>query len=469
MSGKCSPGSKRFKFLLAALLLCGLGFAPSVQQPSGCQSGDFMPTRLASGITARVTESGGGRGVYADYRFDSEILATLQAAAVMPLANAVPACSSGVVWWQVQFQDIGKPETDPIDFGWVPEGVEGNYWLEPILPVWNIPTQRLSLTPENFAQMQPLAKGNYGVVTSMAWSPDSAKLALSAGVVWLHDLTAANNTPVMLFPYDIAQPRITHDLKFAPEGSRLITLDDSLHFWSLTPLSEASRYAPSGIPPNPRFYINSTGRLLAAPLTDQSIALIDTEQKITLHTFMGQLYVGEMAFSPDSRLLAVGGGINMGGVEEDTTLRLWEVPSHSLLSVIEIGAPASTIGFSSDGRSLAVGFIPLEGSPSLMVIDAANQTTRYTLTDPQYALGPSFAFSPDSRILAVEMGIETPSEIGGKVLFYDALSGDLLADFSVDGNIIGLSFSPDGTLLAAAHSAPYALGPYEVEIFGISQ
>jgi WD40 repeat protein len=234
-------------------------------------------------------------------------------------------------------------------------------------------------------------------------------------------------------------------------------------------------------PTAPCIVLNPQSTLMATDQGDGSIALID------LHT-LGRLAVlparngpvaNAIAFSPDGRTLATGG---VAG-----TLTLWNVSTRSVLRVIKIGQPVWWTAMSPDGRLLAiqsqrqgsaasqVEVRPVTGGPPRWTHDLPNgngglyfspngrmvaalgccapgstvavwnartgaQLLERSLVDHATAI----AFSPDSRTL----GLGTES---GQLLFWNARTGAPRAApiHAANGNIDSVSFSPDGSVVAA--------------------
>ncbi len=149
--------------------------------------------------------------------------------------------------------------------------------------------------------------------------------------------------------------------------------------------------------------------------------------------------ISALAFSPDGKILAV------GGYQE---VLLWDLTTAKLLrraGAGQLGGFVHAIAFSKDGRSLAVG----EGTPhrtgTVRVLDVAAGKVMLSFQEPKDVVY-SLAFSPDGKLLAA----------GGA----DALARIWsLAEKKVVGTIeghgdwvLGVSFSPDGKFLATASS-----------------
>ncbi len=148
-----------------------------------------------------------------------------------------------------------------------------------------------------------------------------------------------------------------------------------------------------------------------------------------------------LAFSSDGRFLASGGGFDLVEQRLDSHIRVWSLPDGALLHTLEgHTGQVEALGLSPDGRMLAsAGWL-------------RDRTVRlWSLPDGQplgtleKAMGP-FAFSPDSRLLAVGAGYDSVLLCGlpdGRPI--QTLKGQR-------GSSSCLAFSPCGEWLAGGGS-----------------
>jgi WD40 repeat protein len=146
-----------------------------------------------------------------------------------------------------------------------------------------------------------------------------------------------------------------------------------------------------------------------------------------------------VAFSPDSQVLAAAG--------KGPTLTLWSVPDGKVIRTLTLaGALAgfTDLAFSPDGRTLAAGGGDVRRGKVLLWDAATGREIQRLEGNPGRVLG--LAFSPDSRLLAVSFGGND-----GVVKVHDLETGKVVHTFPVGrANVTCLTFHPDGEHLAWA-------------------
>ena len=171
-------------------------------------------------------------------------------------------------------------------------------------------------------------------------------------------------------------------------------------------------------------------------LGDKAAAAKLPIEEIAKYPLPGMALPGNITFSPDDRLLVVGG---TGGVW------VWETETGKLLSRFDYKNAGvyvvEQLILNSNGRLLAVND-PYSG---IVVIDLnTGKLLREIDTNVD-----DLAFSPDSRWLAVSMTI---SEGSRNIIIWDLFSGERVKIISVISPSVPMTiaFSPDGKLLASS-------------------
>jgi WD40 repeat protein len=144
------------------------------------------------------------------------------------------------------------------------------------------------------------------------------------------------------------------------------------------------------------------------------------------------------------------------GDQRTQKIEIWDMRTGASLGVRDVDASAdssltgrrvsmTTSMRSSDTRLLAVSpdraqLVALSGS-SMHVWDANRRVARYSV-DGHTSEIQAAAFSPDNTLVV-------SGSADGMIIVRDALTGELLEDFTTDP-VISLAFAPDGGLLAVA-------------------
>jgi WD40 repeat protein len=194
---------------------------------------------------------------------------------------------------------------------------------------------------------------------SLHFSADARRLAIvrSTGLLRLYDLTTDKET------WSLDE---TSRALFTPDGKRLLAQsrkDGKLRLHDLATKKLLFEVQPPGDRSGRRgarisaWAFDPSGRILAVALTGGHVCLLDAATgkersrvlsmftDINLNDGMHYLHATALAFSPDSRWLAIGG--------EDGFLRIWDVPMRRELHRLH-GHEGATqaLGFSKDGRRL---------------------------------------------------------------------------------------------------------------------
>ena len=272
-----------------------------------------------------------------------------------------------------------------------------------------------------------------------AFSPDGRTLAITgaSGVVGLWD---PDGHARIAEPIPGSSP---FGGVFSPDG-KVIAVPDFDHVTAYSAASLKPIGRPLPVPTGPRVHgLTLLGQVAFTP-NGQVVAVSGSTRTIQLYKVATLEPIGEpipldfppasLAFSPDGDLLAVG--------SSSDTVTLVDVESRAPGPPQRLGFTAFVfVSFSPDGRRLVAG----SGSGSGGVIfDLTKQPLIRRLDSGPVGDIVAAAFSPDGHTAAT-------GTLNGTVQFRDARTFEPLGApvASNDGPVLRLTFSPDGSLLAA--------------------
>jgi WD40 repeat protein len=192
------------------------------------------------------------------------------------------------------------------------------------------------------------------------------------------------------------------------------------------------------------------GDVLAAGYSEGPVVRLYDVMTLKLLTELKTQFDDIVAFSPDGKLVAAGGG---GYTPEVCAcgVQIWDVATHEQrLKLDDFRNPVTSITFSPDSALLATGDgsgMGFEGSAKIWNVGTGELLAEFSLENhPNYPPGNlgvfGVAFNPDGTLLATANG-------NGKVLIWDVVNKQQKTALNEDG-VFGVTFSPDGTILATS-------------------
>ncbi|MBN2475872.1 MAG: protein kinase [Pirellulales bacterium] len=276
----------------------------------------------------------------------------------------------------------------------------------------------------------------YGSVGGVAFSPDGRIVAAASGTpeadggVQLWDVLSGK--PLPAFP---AHRHGDACLAFSPDGQMLLAAgaqsDTGVRVWDVAArqLVYPALVKPSGAAAARGVAFSGDGQTFAVGGASGRVQLWRSFSGEPVATLPAHAAAARcVVFSPDETVLACG--------YQDGTARLWQTASGAPLCQFDCEAEAvQQIVFASDGKRLATAY---DSGGQVDLWDPASGKSVGRVVAER---GPirSIAFSPDGKALAV---------LGEQVQLFDAASGQPQLDLPIFGNC--LAFSPDGATLAVS-------------------
>jgi WD40 repeat protein len=302
--------------------------------------------------------------------------------------------------------------------------------------LWSLDSKQLVSAPEgNLGTLQvwDVASGaeleavDYTFVpTGMAWSPDSTRLAASSMDSTLRVWNATEGSPLYVEQLQAAIVPNVQAVAWSPDGTRLATAntDNTVRLWDaasgreMRVLDNQEPLVSVAWSPNSQSiasWSNTTVRVWDAVSGDEVHGLDHAD-----------IAIG--AWSPDGARLAT--------VSNDGQVRVWDpVTGAALLALEDQMGLIHQVVWSPDGTRLAG-----VSDPGMVVWDAISGDTLFAREGNNLYVA---SWSPDGVRLAAGTDF-------GKLLVWDAASGELVHTLECGSSVLDLAWSPDGTLLASA-------------------
>lgn len=267
-------------------------------------------------------------------------------------------------------------------------------------------------------------------VHSVAFSPDGKTIASASWdrsiILW--DIATGEKKLVLKHGYHPHRVVFSSDRHFLYSSGG----DGTIKKWDL----ETGRATAivSGRNEIVNLSLSSNGALLACDCRPKAAEILDTKAGTRKLTASRGDDVWAVALSPDGKLLAVAGG------DKRLPVALWDVHTGQVVRRFSGIKNAGSLAFSPDSRVLAVGS---QEDENIKLFNAATGELLQTLSRH----GSDFSqllFSPDGRLLAAM------PDLMGQVYFYDLREKRWTGVLKTEGSIREFAFSGDGRLLATA-------------------
>lgn len=310
------------------------------------------------------------------------------------------------------------------------------------LSIWEVST-----TLPTMHLLYRLANGHGASIETVEWSPNGQLLASSAFDRTLRIWDAITGEELHRF-HPGYSPR---SIAWSPDSTMVVSTNrDMLDVWSITSgeflFSIPSETGIDGVDwsPNGQMiagseYVEGGVNIWAVATRQLLYSLGPAQEGIAVHTYMNYL-VNDIAWSPDSTMLAFGGDyqVSFDGQWEGF-VNIWAVPGidagdNSVLvagvNYLSVGQVGS-LAWSPDSRYVA--FSDEHGN--VLIEDLTTQTLETFLTDVEGYI--NLAWNPEGKSLA------------GNGRVWDTVTRTLLAEIPYE-RIVDVAWSPDGTLIATA-------------------
>jgi WD40 repeat protein len=283
-----------------------------------------------------------------------------------------------------------SPTSNPTD----PPPTATEHTSQSITPQFLASLEKIS--PSNAARMGELLVFQAGPITDFSWSPDNAFLAIATFDRPHIDLW---NIFVGEAVAEIGQlTPVVRSVSYATFNDWIVTADESeVELWDI--------------------------------VSGDKLGNIDEPA----------IRISDVEFSPDGRTIALGYDSTQG------TVVLWDQVDEQVIGVYIHNDYVIDVEFAPFGKLLASG----AANGTIKVIDAVGtQTEVHGLRHGSWVDSVALAFAPaetglDGHILA--------SSASGEIKLWDAVSGDELRTLpGHPQDVVSMSFSPDGTVLASA-------------------
>jgi len=218
------------------------------------------------------------------------------------------------------------------------------------------------------------------------------------------------------------------------------TASRNAEIWTVDPLEKQFTLCSIEDTEWPRAAFSPNAQHLAITNRWSDVELWDLETRGRSHVFVGHhSNLFALAFSPDSRWLATGGGTSSRDDAGESTIGVWDVSSgdrRAWLPTEDLG-DNHDLTFTLDGSRLISG-----GQLRMLAWDSSTWERSYD-SGPSYPGSYGLTLSPDGMLLAVATD-------NRRLRIVDATTLHAVRDLYVGVELMDVAFSPDGKGLAAS-------------------
>jgi WD40 repeat protein len=272
--------------------------------------------------------------------------------------------------------------------------------------------------------------GHTTSVQAVAFSPNEKTVA-SAG--W--------DQSIILWDVETGARKLTlrhgyhpHQVIFSPDGNWLYSSggDGTIKRWDLQ--TGKPKAIISGRSEIVDLALSSDGALLACNCKLKTAEVLNAKTgSLKLSAPHGD-FVWAAALSPDGKFLAVAGG------NRNLPVALWDVQAGRIVRKFAGIKYAGSVAFSPDSKIVAVGS---QGDTNIKLFSAITGELLQTLGGNNFSFS-QLLFSPDGRLLAVK------ANMPGRVYFYDMHKYKWIGMLDAGASISKIGFSADSKMLATA-------------------
>ena len=278
-----------------------------------------------------------------------------------------------------------------------------------------------------------------GAVDALAFSPDGTTLASASEEIKLWDVESRAHLATLK-----ANKRKIFSVAFSPDGTILVSgaWDDTVKLWEVGTGQHISTLHGAG---GWSLAYSPDGNTLALGQYDGTVKLTDVKSGRRVGRLRGyDDIVNTVVFSPDGTKLAV--GARGGDQSSRGIVKLWRFPpkaldvltQRSLSTFYTQSKGGIRVAFSPDSRILAVG-----SDDGVSLLDVETGEKIVTL---EKSFSPAVAFSPDGRMLA------SRSADGTRLWDVSTRKIIMTSRQEVESSGAPVAFSPDSKMLAMGTS-----------------